>query len=349
MPSIQKFAAAMKRVGAVILLLGFEATAQDSTVVLTKADSAAVYAEVMAELAALGFAQEALSSFFDVNIGFGNGSFSQKAYLQQAEPLPTGYFSVNAAYLHRTGLSLSGGVNVIGQSKGLTAFQGSIGGAYDYRSSKWSAGVSFTRYFNKDSLNFYVSPLVNGVYTYAVLRRGWLQPKLAVDAGWGQYDERENLRYIDTLAFPRLKPLVRSLSGTLGVRNVFDISFLLSAKHQFVWKMGHTPQNQFSLTPSLSAIFGTARYGSNLGLSNAGGFRSGTTAQLQAQRYQARYRQWFPEPDERFLWQSTNLSFVALASWALVSLQAQCTLSYAIPEAVRGVNAFYNISVGFSF
>jgi hypothetical protein len=329
-------------------LLPATAIAQDSAVVLTSQDSAMVYRQVMEELAALGFVGKPKADLFDVTLGYGNGNFSQKAYLQQiSTPLPSGYFSANAAFLHRSGLGLALNINVINEAEGLNLFQWSVNPSYDFSNTKLATGISFSRYFNKDSLSFYVSPLVNDVYAYLLLKPGWLQPKLAVDFGWGNYDERENLRYLDTNRFPRLKPAVRSLSKTLGVATVYDISFLLSVKHAFKWDLKRDQGYFFQLTPSLSTVAGTAKYGSNLAISNAAGVRS--VSAVNAQRYLTKYRDLFPEPDERFLWQNANAGVTGLLNLGAFYLQAQVTLSYAIPSAYSGWTTFYNMACGVSF
>ncbi|TAD83998.1 MAG: hypothetical protein EAY75_13985 [Bacteroidetes bacterium] len=325
------------------------ALAQDTAIVLTAHDSAMVFKQVMEELASFQAGQAEAVDFYDIALGYGNGNFTPKAYqTRQVNPLPTGYFTANGAFLHRSGLGINLMANLMVSQQRVNLFQWSINPSYDYSKRKLATGISFYRYFNKDSLSFYVSPLVNNIYAYLLLKPGWLQPKLAVDFGWGSYDERENLRYIDTVRFPRLRPIVRALNNSLGQASVYDISFLLSVRHAFIWQLKQTQRSYIQFTPSISTVAGTAKYGSNLAFSNAGSRVRGISA-TQAQRLQARERQLLPQPDERFLWQNASAVLDALVSFRYIYIQAQTSLAYAIPQAFRGWNAFYSLSCGAMF
>ncbi|HEY1022417.1 MAG TPA: hypothetical protein VGE06_08880, partial [Flavisolibacter sp.] len=75
---------------------------------------------------------------------------------------------------------------LIHDSSRLKPFQFSLTGTYDYlQNMKFITGVSFTRFFTKDDLSFYTSPLQNEVYGYFTYRNHWLKPSIATSYGWG--------------------------------------------------------------------------------------------------------------------------------------------------------------------
>src|SRR6185295_10269636 len=79
----------------------------------------------------------------------------------------------------------------------LNFYQFSISPSFDYLQNRnFAAGVSFTRFFTKDSLSFYTSPLQNELYGYFTYRKSWFRPAISVSYGWGSrsdYSKPEEL------------------------------------------------------------------------------------------------------------------------------------------------------------
>jgi len=323
------------------------AKSQDTsfTQLLAGIDTTAMYDSLLQELKMLGLTGTGRKSFFDINVGLGNGSFA----MQNANfDVKTNhiFYNTGIGYYHKSGVSLSGGVNVTNDSGSLTLYQGYISPAYDYQSKIVAFGLSYFHYFNKQNLGFYVSPLVNELYTYLVLKKGWLVPKLAFDYGWGTYDQLDNLKYIDTVRFRRFAPIVRYLSKQESSASAQDFSVMLSVRHDFTSKPKGSTTHYFRYTPSLLLLAGTSTYGTNTPLGSLNGPRMSNLTNVQL--FKDLYSNAFAPQENDFAFQNFNISQSAMYTMGKWYLQGLLTFSYIIPKEQSRWNAWFNVTTGIS-
>jgi hypothetical protein len=215
---------------------------------------------------------------------------------------------------------------------------------YDLQRSKWGAGVSYYRYFNKDSLDFYTSPLVNELYAYAAYRKGWLQPKLALDYGWGSYSELVDLG-LDSATIRRLRqrfpnmPLPKRFATT--ETKVNDFSIIASIRHPFRKKEVFGKSDWFVFTPTLMLVAGTSNFGTNLPLNTAGSYtiRQATMNSYLQSLYQTEY-------SSGFRLQSFNTLLAADYYLGKFYVGATCMIMYTIPAELSRWNVIGNLNVG---
>ena len=320
--------------------------AQDTSSVLSDAvgiDTTAFYDSILHELRTLGLLGNGRRSFVDVNAGLGNGSF---ALQNQGTEVQTGhlFFNTGVGYYHKSGLSLSSGFNFTSDQGRFTLYQAYVSPSYDYQSHSVAFGFSAYRYFNQPDLSFYVSPLVNELYGYVAYRKWWLQPKLAIDYGWGKYDELEALQFIDTNRYRRFAPVVRYLSRQERMATVSDFSLLLTLRHDFLTSSRRHHLHTFRYTPSITVLAGTSQYGTNTPLSSLSGPRLAANTSVQL------FRQWYETaltpPPASFQLQNINISQSAAAYLGKLYLQAQLVFSYTLPAERSGWTVFYNLGTG---
>ena len=144
-------------------------------------------------------------SYFLANLSVGQGyfNFSNKtntkiSVVQKFTWSPSiGYYSKNGL-----GLTLTG--YMVNDSPRLNLYQVSFSPSYDFLKNKnIAAGISYMRFFTKDSLRFYVSPLQNEVNGYFLWRKAWLQPGIAASYGWGSRTEyKKRVRFLERLRMP---------------------------------------------------------------------------------------------------------------------------------------------------
>ena len=111
-------------------------------------------------------------SYFLASVSAGSGYFNYFKRNNKLETLKKAVYTPTIVYFHKAGpgLTLSGNISDDGQQ--LNLYQFSISPSFDFiQSHDWVAGISYTRYFTKDSLPFYSSPLQNEFNGYIVWRK----------------------------------------------------------------------------------------------------------------------------------------------------------------------------------
>jgi hypothetical protein len=328
---------------ALLLAPPSNAQSDSSAFYLATIDTAALYDSLLQELRMLGLAGRRPQSYFDINVGLGNGNF---AWRNAALSQHTGqlFYTGGLGYYHKSGISLSGGVNLTNNNGNASIYQSYISPAYDFRNRKLATGISFYRYFNQRDLSFYVSPLVNELYGYFALRKNWLQPKLAIDYAWGTYDELAGLQLIDTVRFRRFAPIVRYLSRQNRIAKVSDLSLMFSLRHDFVTTAKDGSDRFFRYSPSVLLLAGTATYGTNTPLNSLTGPRMANLTNVQL--FTGMYGQAFTPPNQQFSLQNLNITNSAMLGIGKWYLLGQFVLTYLIPREQSGWQVFFNMTTG---
>lgn len=200
-------------------------------------------------------------SFFTVSVGAGTGFFS-------FENKNSYFFSTQKklmvtpaiAYYHRSGFGISATAYAI-NDHGMSLYQWSLSPSYDLIKKKYSTGIAYTRYFSRDSLEFYTTPIKNELFTYFTYKDWWVRPSISFSYGWGsrtQYD-KERARRLALLAS-------QSDNYYVIVKNeesVRDFSMTVSLRKDIDWFNVLSHEDNITLTPALLVNFGTQNFGFN--------------------------------------------------------------------------------------
>ena len=129
-----------------------------------------------------------------VGKGFYNFETKSSSLIETSKKLT---YSPTFGYYHKNGLGLTTTGYIVNDKKNMNFYQFSISPSYDYLQHKdLATGISFTKFFTKDSLPFYTTPLQNELYAYFTYRKLWIKPTIAASYGWGSrsdYLKRESI------------------------------------------------------------------------------------------------------------------------------------------------------------
>jgi hypothetical protein len=168
-------------------------------------------------------------------------------------------FTPSIGYYHKSGFGITAASTIV-NSKTINPYQFTLGGSYDYLSNrKFATGISFTRFFTKEGLEFYTSPLQNQVYGYFTYRKTFIRPTVAVNYGWGSrtaFTQRE-----EVIRSIRLRP--RGYTRVNTTESISDLSLITSVRHDFYWLDVFSKKDFIRFTPQITFISGTQRFGFN--------------------------------------------------------------------------------------
>jgi hypothetical protein len=182
-------------------------------------------------------------------------------------------FSPSVGYFSKTGLGANVATAIIKENNKLNAYQFLATASYDYlRNHNFLTGISYTRYFTRDSLDFYTSPLQNEVFSYFSYRRSFLKPSLFASYGWGsrtEVEEREE-QIISKIKRGRGRGnggggiiediIVEEISTKEHIR---DFNLSISLSHDFYWLNVLVSDDHVRFTPQVSFSAGTQNFGFN--------------------------------------------------------------------------------------
>ena len=115
---------------------------------------------------------------FSVQKGFYDYKTKNDVFL---EPIRKMSITPMFGYYNKTGLGITGMGSFVNDQNTLKFYQMAVSPSYDYLENKYFAtGISYTRYFTKDSLPFYTSPLQNELYAYFTYRKWWVKPMVGI-------------------------------------------------------------------------------------------------------------------------------------------------------------------------
>jgi hypothetical protein len=200
-------------------------------------------------------------NFMLVNLGVTTGYFNYESKESGLlEPIKKMVFNPSISFFSKTGLGISASSGIIYDDGRVNPYQYSLSGSYDYiKNRKFITGASLTRFFIKNDLPFYTSPLQNGAYAYFTYRNFWVKPTIAASYGWGsrsEYTERE-----ERISAIRLRP--RGYTRINKQESINDFNFITSVRHDFYW-LNLLWNNDFvRVTPQISFTSGTQKFGIN--------------------------------------------------------------------------------------
>jgi hypothetical protein len=200
-------------------------------------------------------------SFFTVNMGIGTGFFSfndrNSVTVNTEKKL---IFSPSLGYFHKSGFGIAASAYAL-LNNGINFYQYSISPSFDCIKKSFSAGIAYTRYLTKDSVNFYTTPIQNELFTYFSYKKWWVRPTISLSYGWGskaEYEKREATRLARLLS-DRNRYYVTIKSE----ESVKDFSATISLRKDFDWYNVFRKSDNVTLTPIAMLNAGTQNYGFN--------------------------------------------------------------------------------------
>jgi hypothetical protein len=274
-------------------------------------------------------------------LSFSKGYFNVKnknaAELQEVKRL---IFMPTVGYYHRSGFGVTGTGSFVRNDRQFSFYQLAASPSYDYLANKKVAtGISYTRYFTKDSLSFYTSPLQNELYAYFTYRKWWFKPMVAVSYGWGSrsdYQQREE--YITSL---RLRPTGYTRINT--TESVGDLSLIASVRHDFYWLDVFGYNDHIRITPQLTFTSGTQKFGFNQSSNTyATVIRTGANVLYSTQNVYL---------DNYVYFQPISLTFYLRTEYSIGKfyIQPQLILDYYFPASDKKFTSLVSLNTGFIF
>lgn len=256
------------------------------------------------------------------------------------EPTRKVTFTPTIGYYDKNGLGITGIGSFVSDRDAFRFYQLAVSPSYDYLKNKnFAAGVSYARYFTKDSLPFYTSPLQNELYGYFTYRKWWLKPMVGASYGWGSrsdYQEREE--YITSLQLRR-----NGFTRINTKESVSDFSLIASVRHDFYWLDVFAYNDHIRLTPQLTFTSGSQKFGFNQS--------SNTYATLLRSGANVLYSSENVYLDNKLYFQPLALTFYLKTEYSIGKfyIQPQLILDYYFPATEKQFTGLVTVSGGFIF
>ncbi len=280
-------------------------------------------------------------SFFMASLSLNRGFFSFKSKDDMLlETSPRIAYSPMLTWYHKSGLGLNATGYLVNDDKNLNLYQLALSPSFDYLQNRnLATGLSYTRYFMKDSVPFYTSPLRNELYGYFAWRKSWFRPMLAVSYGWGsrsEYEKREDL--IQSL---RLRP--RGYTYINTTESISDFSVITSVRHDFYWLDVFTNKDHIRFTPQLNFTSGTQKFGFNQ-TSNTYGVNLRNTSSVLFNSENIYL-------DDRIEFQPLSLTLFLRGEYSLGKffIQPQAAFDYYFPATEKNLSTFISVNAGLVF
>jgi hypothetical protein len=249
-------------------------------------------------------------------------------------------YSPTLGYYHKGGLGINATGYIVDDGTNMNFYQGAITPSFDYlENKKFATGLSYTKFFTRDSLPFYTTPLQNELYAYFTYRQSWVRPMIALSYGWGSrtdYNERES--QIQDLRLRR-----RGFTYINTEETVSDFSLMASARHDFYWLDVLTYKDHIRFTPQLSFTSGTQKFGFNQS--------SSTYATVIRNNSSVLYSTENVYLDDEIKFQPLSLTLFLRGEYSIGKffVQPQFTMDYYFPGTTSNFNAIFSINIGCMF
>lgn len=249
-------------------------------------------------------------------------------------------YSPTLGYYNKSGLGITLNGYVVDDGANMNFFQTGLTPSFDYlKNRNFAAGISYTKFFTKDSLPFYTTPIQNELYAYFVYRKWWVRPMLAVSYGWGSrsdYEEREIL--LQDLRLRR-----RGYTYINTEEKVSDFSLMASVRHDFYWLDILTNKDHIRFTPQLTFTSGTQKFGFNQSSTTyATGIRSTSNVLYNTDNFYL---------DDELKFQPLSLTLFLRSEYTMGKffLQPQLAFDYFFPASEKRFNTLFSVNAGFMF
>ncbi len=327
-----------------LLLLRQESFAQHGKLdsLFAKGDTTAVMDELMKGFDAFLDSLSKPRSFFSASIGMGNRSFSIKNNALNTQEATTQLsLTPSLAYYHKDGLgiALTGFMTSLTNTFGF--YQYAVTPSYDYITDKLSAGISYTRYFGKDTASLNASPYDNDIYAYLNFhRKSW---RYGIAAGYATGNFRDKLSYPDSVQ--RFSNLLQRLVWVHVTRtvesnnNLRDFSLSGSLRKDFEWSgLLHKKDNIIcSITTYL--VTGASKIKTNTNVNYA-------TKKITLAKFKKSYKDI---NGNGFQVQSAALSASAFYSIGSFSIQPIWFMDYYFQDTDQKFSQVFSLTFAYNF
>ena len=249
-------------------------------------------------------------------------------------------YAPTLGYYSKTGLGLTLNGYAVDDGTQMNFFQAGITPSFDYlKNRNLAAGFAYTRFFTKDSLSFYTTPIQNELYAYFTYRKWWIKPMVALSYGWGSrtdYEEREVL--LQDLRLRR-----RGYTYINTEEKVSDFSVMASVRHDFYWLDILSNKDHIRFTPQLTFTSGTQQFGFNQSSTTyATGLRTTSTVLYNTDNFYL---------DDELKFQPLSLTLFLRTEYSLgrFFLQPQLALDYFFPASDKKFSTLFSVNAGFMF
>lgn len=249
-------------------------------------------------------------------------------------------YSPMLAYYHESGFGFGMSGNIINDNSKLNFYQLAITPSFDYlKNKKMATGISFSKYFSKEDLPFYISPLQNELYGYFTWRQSWIKPTLAASYGWGshnEYQKRETL--IQDIRLRRLG--YTYINSTESIR---DFSLSAALRHDFYWLDVLATNDFIRLSPAINFTAGTQKFGFNQS--------SSTYATTVRTRNNVLYSTEALYLDDHLSFQPLSLQLSIKAEYSIgrFFIQPQYAAGYYFPGEQKKLTSLFALNMGLIF
>lgn len=276
---------------------------------------------------------------FSISAGKGYYNFESKTNYDVTTSKKLTY-SPTIGYYHKSGLGLTATGYIVDDGTNMNFFQTGITPSFDYlKNKRIAAGISFTRFFTKDSLSFYTTPIQNELYAYFTYRKWWVRPTLALSYGWGsrtEYEERETI--IQDLRLRR-----RGFTYINTKETISDLSVMASVRHDFYWLDVFTYRDHIRFTPQISFTSGTQKFGFNQSSTTYVPLVRNTSNVL------SNTDNFYLDDELKFQPLSLTLYLRAEYSLGKFFIQPQFAVDYFFHASSRHFNTIFSVNAGFMF
>jgi hypothetical protein len=332
---------------------GFSQTSPADTIPTSGMESLAVdtsldYDEMMDELG--DFLDSLLSprSYFLINATASSGYFNYKnSTVDRIDSRKKFIFSPLVGVYHKSGPGLTLSGNATNQEQGFVLYQYLVSPSFDFiQSRKWIGGVSYTRYFNRDSAEFYVTPLQNELNAYFTWRKSWLQPGISLAYGWGSSEdvqkEKELIQLLQKRGKKRNLPIT-VITETNTKESIADFSVNASLRHSFYWLDLSKHNDYIRFTPMVVFSAGTQKFGFNQ--------TSTSFASTALKTGRIEYNRGNHNLDNNTKFQPLSLTLYLRPEYSIGKffIQPQLLLDYYFPSTENNFTVIGSISAGFMF
>jgi hypothetical protein len=256
------------------------------------------------------------------------------------EPSKKLTYSPTLGYYSRKGWGLTGNGFIVDDGEHMNLYQVALTPSFDYLENRnFATGLSYTRFFTKDSLPFYTTPIQNEVSAYFTWRKWWVRPSVTMSYGWGSrkdYYERETL--IQDLRLRR-----RGFTYINTEETVSDFTLMSSIRHDFYWLDVIAYKDHIRFTPQFVFTCGTQKFGFNQ--------TSSTYATTIRTSSNVLYSTDNLYLDDLLNFQPLSLTLNLRGEYAIGKffVQPQLTMDYYLPATSNNFNAFFSLNLGFIF
>ena len=284
---------------------------------------------------------DAPRSYFLGSLSMGKGYYNFKSksntFIETAQKFT---YIPTLGYYHKNGLSISAAGNIVNDNDKTNLFQVAVTPGFDHLSDRnLATGITYTKFFTRDSLSFYTTPLQNELYAYFTWRKWSVRPTISVSYGWGSrtdYREREELIY-------DLRLRRSGLTTVNSTESISDFSVTTSLRRDFYWLQIFGFRDHIRLTPQLSFVSGTQKFGFNQS--------SNTYATIVRTGANVLYNSENVYLDDQLDFQPLSLTFFLRGEYSIGKffIQPQVILDYYFPATDRNFSALFSFNLGCMF